>query len=389
MDGTFVIGDFGFRLVGDITPPENFMLFAADGIKPSYTYTLELTERFPQPRGALIARRPDLAVFEQDGLEMRYIGVEGTPGFYACYREEDARSATMLLAPAAVVAMGVDPMFLAMFAMERHMMRRDALVLHCAYMQREGKAILFSAPSGTGKTTQATLWEKHRGTRVVNGDKALIRRVDGYAAVIYTYDSYGNVVLEQYADATGACVDTLEGYAQRRMRYDRLGRVTMQTYLNAAGGHLAASLCGLWQRAELWQELGLAPEDVRPNAAVLCYPVICADEDAHRGSFVHLSGAEDVAAHQRYSVLDWVSGDYPPTFLWHTFTDESVPVRNSLRMALALADAGVLTEVHIYPKGRHGLSLCNDQTSAAWDDALHQAECAEWPRLAARFLKNL
>lgn len=365
------------------------MLFAADGIKPSYTYTLELTERFPQPRGALIARRPDLAVFEQDGLEMRYIGVVGTPGFYACYREEDARSATILLAPAAVVAMGVDPMFLAMFAMARHMMRRDALVLHCAYMQREGKAILFSAPSGTGKTTQATLWEKHRGTRVVNGDKALIRRVDGYAAVIYTYDSYGNVVLEQYADATGACVDTLEGYAQRRMRYDRLGRVTMQTYLNAAGGHLAASLCGLWQRAELWQELGLAPEDVRPNAAVLCYPVICADEDAHRGSFVHLSGAEDVAAHQRYSVLDWVSGDYPPTFLWHTFTDESVPVRNSLRMALALADAGVLTEVHIYPKGRHGLSLCNDQTSAAWDDALHQAECAEWPRLAARFLKNL
>lgn len=334
MDGTFVIGDFGFRLVGDITPPENFMLFAADGIKPSYTYTLELTERFPQPRGALIARRPDLAVFEQDGLEMHYIGVVGTPGFYACYREEDARSATILLAPAAVVAMGVDPMFLAMFAMERHMMRRDALVLHCAYMQREGKAILFSAPSGTGKTTQATLWEKHCGTRVVNGDKALIRRVDGYAAVIYTYDSYGNVVLEQYADATGACVDTLEGYAQRRMRYDRLGRVTMQTYLNAAGGHLAASLCGLWQRAELWQELGLEPEDVRPNAAVLCYPVICADEDAHRGAFVHLSGAEDVAAHQRYSVLDWVSGDYPPTFLWHTFTDESVPVRNSLRMAL-------------------------------------------------------
>ena len=55
----------------------------------------------------------------------------------------------------------------------------------------------------------------------------------------------------------------------------------------------------------------------------------------------------------------------------------------------ALADAGVLTEVHIYPKGRHGLSLCNDQTSAAWDETLHREECAEWPRLAARFLKNL
>lgn len=157
----------------------------------------------------------------------------------------------------------------------------------------------------------------------------------------------------------------------------------------SAGGHLAASLSGLWQRAELWQEMGLAPEDVRPNAAVLCYPVICADEDAHRGSFVHLSGTADAAAHQQYSVLNWVSGNYPPTFIWHTFTDMSVPVKNSLRMALALADAGVLTEMHIFPRGRHGLSLANDQTSAAEDESLRQQECTVWPQLAARFLKSL
>ena len=181
VDRTFAIGDFCFRLIcpDSVTPPENFMLFARDAGEPSYTYTLELTDSFPQPRGRLIAQRPDLAVFEQDGLEMRYIGVMGTPGFYACYREEDACRATILTACAAAGAVWADPMFLAMFAMERHMMRRDALVLHCAYMEWEGKAILFSAPSGTGKTTQATLWEKHRGTRVVNGDKALLRLVDG------------------------------------------------------------------------------------------------------------------------------------------------------------------------------------------------------------------
>ncbi|MGN0774058.1 MAG: hypothetical protein ACI4MP_09780 [Candidatus Ventricola sp.] len=181
MDRVFAIGDFCFRLIGpdSVTPPENFMLFARESGEPSYTYTLELADSLPQPRGRMIAMRPDLAVFEQDALEMRYIGVTGVPGFYACYREEDAHSATILLARAATEAMWVDPMFLAMLAMERHMMVRDALVLHCAYMQREGKAILFSAPSGTGKTTQATLWEKHRGTRVVNGDKALIRCADG------------------------------------------------------------------------------------------------------------------------------------------------------------------------------------------------------------------
>ena len=181
MVGTFVIGDFRFRLIwpDGFAPPENFMRFADSGDEVAYTYTLKMADSFPQPRGAMLARRPDLTVFEQDGLEMRYIGVMGTPGSYACYREEDAQSATIFMARGAAASMWVDPMFLAMFAMERHMMRRDALVLHCAYMQREGKAILFSAPSGTGKTTQATLWEKHRGTRVVNGDKSLIRCVDG------------------------------------------------------------------------------------------------------------------------------------------------------------------------------------------------------------------
>ena len=170
----------------------------------------------------------------------------------------------------------------------------------------------------------------------------------------------GNTFPLPHHDAAAAVAYVRSHAAQWHTDPDRIAIMGF-----SAGGHLAASLCGLWQRAELWQELGLAPEDVRPNAAVLCYPVICADEDAHRGSFVHLSGTQDVSAHQQYSVLNWVSGDYPPTFLWHTFADQSVPVKNSLRMALALADAGVLTEVHIYPKGRHGLSLCNDQTSAA------------------------
>ena len=157
----------------------------------------------------------------------------------------------------------------------------------------------------------------------------------------------------------------------------------------SAGGHLAASVSGLWQHAELWQELGLEPQQVRPNAAVLCYPVIVSDEDAHRGSCVHLSGCEEIAEHAQYDVTNWVTEHYPPTFLWHTFTDDTVPVQNSLRMGLALANAGVLTELHVYPRGRHGLSLANDMTCHAQDYSLQQAECTPWTGLAARFLKSL
>lgn len=157
----------------------------------------------------------------------------------------------------------------------------------------------------------------------------------------------------------------------------------------SAGGHLAASVAGLWNHAEIWQEIGLTPADVRPNAAVLCYPVIAADRDTHFASLKNLSGSDDPDIHQSLSVLNWVSSDYPPTFLWHTFSDPTVPVRNSLRMALALSEAGVKTEMHIFPEGTHGLSLANDLIAPPKRSELVVPACQIWPQLAARFLKEL
>lgn len=46
------------------------------------------------------------------------------------------------------------------------------LIFHASYIEHEGSGILFTAPSGTGKSTQAELWRVHRGARVLNGDKA-------------------------------------------------------------------------------------------------------------------------------------------------------------------------------------------------------------------------
>ena len=53
------------------------------------------------------------------------------------------------------------------------------MILHCAYVEYQGEAILFSAPSETGKTTQANLWEKYRGSRTVNGDRSLLGKAGG------------------------------------------------------------------------------------------------------------------------------------------------------------------------------------------------------------------
>lgn len=60
----------------------------------------------------------------------------------------------------------------------------QGLVIHAAALNLEGRGILFSAPSGTGKTTQAGLWKKHMGARVMNGDRAAVR-LGGDKAVVY------------------------------------------------------------------------------------------------------------------------------------------------------------------------------------------------------------
>ena len=57
----------------------------------------------------------------------------------------------------------IDPVFTSLLALERRLVKKDSMVLHCAYVEYKGEAVLFSAPSETGKTTQANLWEKYRG----------------------------------------------------------------------------------------------------------------------------------------------------------------------------------------------------------------------------------
>lgn len=156
----------------------------------------------------------------------------------------------------------------------------------------------------------------------------------------------------------------------------------------SAGGHAAGSLGVWWPRAELWQPLGLTPEDVRPNAMALCYPVISGGVYAHRRSFENLSGTSDLTAHESYSLENSVTADTPPTFLWHTWWDGAVPVENTLLFATALHRCHVAAEVHIFPNGGHGLSLANEITTATTCPEQNVPCCTIWPELAAKFLKK-
>lgn len=70
--------------------------------------------------------------------------------------------------------------------MESQLLQDRSFLLHSCYTAFEGKAILFSAPSGTGKTTQANIWKRVYGSEIINGDLSLIRHTDwGWMACGY------------------------------------------------------------------------------------------------------------------------------------------------------------------------------------------------------------
>ncbi len=159
----------------------------------------------------------------------------------------------------------------------------------------------------------------------------------------------------------------------------------------SAGGHLAASYGTLWNKDFVKEYFGFKGGENKPNGMILCYPVITSGTKAHRGSFNNLLGdkKDDPEMLELVSCEKQVSEDTPRAFIWHTFEDGAVPVENSLLMASALAEKKINTELHIFPHGQHGLSLCNDLVYGPNFDYSGLSEVQVWIEMAIRWLKKL
>lgn len=62
--------------------------------------------------------------------------------------------------------------------LEQIFMSQKAQILHSSFCKWENRGILFTAPSGTGKSTQADLWGKYQNAEIINGDRAVIRKIE-------------------------------------------------------------------------------------------------------------------------------------------------------------------------------------------------------------------
>lgn len=145
----------------------------------------------------------------------------------------------------------------------------------------------------------------------------------------------------------------------------------------SAGGHLASTAATHFDSGDPNAADPIDRAGSRPDFAILSYPVISLGEFAHVGSRNNLLGknpdpklVEDLSNDLR------VTAQTPPTFLFHTTADATVPVENSVRFYLALRKAGVPAELHIFQNGPHGVGLApTDATLSAWGGLL-----ANWLR---------
>jgi acetyl esterase/lipase len=168
-------------------------------------------------------------------------------------------------------------------------------------------------------------------------------------------------------------------------------RIAMMGF--SAGGHLALSQTLFHDRPFAVIE-GVNPRLARSDALLLCYPVITSGDTAHRGSFDALLGPEkkdDPALLELLSLEKQVSSgqgqNLPPVFLWHTWTDDAVPVENALLLASALKKAEIPMEMHLFPEGRHGLSLADRETEDG-DAGNVNPHAAQWFGLCLAWLKK-
>lgn len=176
----------------------------------------------------------------------------------------------------------------------------------------------------------------------------------GLNAFVLDYRVFPDLHPSPLQDAKRAIILAREWAKQNGTRPDRVAILGF-----SAGGHLAASAGTMWDE-----------EACRPDAMVLCYPVITFSKQGHVDSRINLLG-ESASPIQisDLSLENRVDRRTPPAFLWHTADDEVVPVENTLLMASALAARKITFACHIYPHGQHGLGLAeNHPDIRGWMD---------------------
>jgi acetyl esterase/lipase len=180
----------------------------------------------------------------------------------------------------------------------------------------------------------------------------------------YRLGSTGYRYPAQLQDAVRAMRYLRANAAEWKIKPDHIGAMGF-----SAGGHLLSTLLTHPEDGELPGIKDEGHVSVRPDLAILCYPVISMTTKPHETSRRNLIGTSPSnELIRRTSSELQVRRGLPACFVWHTTEDKLVPVEHSLLFATALQEHGVPYELHLYQHGDHGTGLIG--TVHPWFDDL-------------------
>ncbi len=160
----------------NVPTPNNLEFFYIDCQQYDYLYDIYIVNQIELENEHFILNKNNIKIYMQDEFHKRYLYLPGDTRPYAlCLRTHEGHT-VVYVQKEYVQLFKSDTVFASILSLEKRMYFLNKFILHSAYMLHNGGAILFSAPSGTGKSTQADLWTKYRGTRTINGDRTLISK---------------------------------------------------------------------------------------------------------------------------------------------------------------------------------------------------------------------
>ena len=179
MERFYRFADITFRITGndgDMYQEDGVLApFRVEGTEFDHSISYEVVSSLPVPEGACVFHGSRIMVFRHGDAQITCMGDTALlpEGAHTQIRRQGKETRVQVLRKE--VPDRIKPrLVLNTLEAEHHIVCRGGLLLHSSFIRVEGKAILFTAPSGTGKSTQAELWRKCRGAEVINGDRTAV-----------------------------------------------------------------------------------------------------------------------------------------------------------------------------------------------------------------------
>lgn len=144
-----------------------------------YFYDIKVVDKLTYPCGQSIVSQNDFCEFMINNSIIRYVGTSQKDWKNAYLRIEcnQEQYDIQVLKSSILSDIGLHVLY-RMLDTERIVCNHNGILLHASFIEFNGEAILFTAPSGIGKSTQANLWVKYRGAKIINGDRCALRFID-------------------------------------------------------------------------------------------------------------------------------------------------------------------------------------------------------------------